>query len=82
MENKSYGAVLAKLLQITVFLLQQNDMQSKQHICGVDLTFTCQDGANIIASLQFCFSSQFSYPLVYWHNLGRVGGHLAVSMQD
>ena len=28
-------------LQSFIFL-QQNDMQTKQHICGVDLTFICK----------------------------------------
>ena len=28
---------------IMVLLLQHNDTKSKQHICGVDLTFTRQD---------------------------------------
>ena len=38
-----------------------------------------QDGATTITGLQYCSSSQFSYPLVNW---GRVGWPLAVSEQD
>ena len=41
-----------------------------------------QDGATTITGLQYCSSSQLSYPLVNWHKWGRVGRPLAVSEQD
>ena len=41
-----------------------------------------QDGATTITGLQYCSSSQLSYPLVNWHNWGRMGRPFAVSEQD
>ena len=54
----------------------------QQHICGVDLTFTRQDGATTITGLQFCSSSQFSYPLSTGTTRAGWLEPLAVSTQD
>ena len=34
--------------RIMPLLLQQNDMQTEQHICGVDLNIYLQDGATTV----------------------------------
>ena len=67
------GAASAPLpvrLGLIKFLLQQNNTQPKQHICGVNLTFICNMVLLLLlfTGLQLCSSSQFSYPLVNWQN--------------